>query len=423
MASKMVISVWGDPERWREVSYEIDGKIYNNQKNSTHVIGEHFDARISVFIPMSIVDAYGMGKQPEEQVKMAYDHVKKYFPTEDFEITVSPSVGIFKIGENAVNFKGKPDLFKIFTFYKLFRMFDKMDDDLEIYADLTYGINYMTMANYDAIKLAFSLYCALKDKKGKIVAMNSDPFTAGNTTIPIKINVIETLNFDRGIGVDYIAGELRRKFVVNKFKWSRITGNKNGKEEIDTHEIKALFLAMNGFGAFLPCLVKNDQMRLSMEYASSTMERFTNSVLSELDYSSNVYTYRFSFDEGVIIIFSALKILTMDQFTNSGDLAAAKKLEELSETQLAQRMAIYLLKEEIEKIKNLGDRVKDGEFVLYRKLNGRRPVKKPCGLNSRILIAHCALEMNITYIKKENGKIMLGYGECLNELIRNLKKL
>ncbi len=418
----MVISVWGDPERWREVSYEIDGRIYDNQRNSTHVIGKHFNAAISVFIPISIVDACGMGKPKEDQVKMAYQHVKQYFPNEDFEITVAPSVGIFKIGENIVNFKGKLDLFKIFTFYKILKMFEKMDDDLEIYADLTYGINYMTMANYDAVKLAFSLYCVLRDKKGKIVAMNSDPFTAGNRPASIKINVVETLNFDREIGVDYIAGELRRKFDINKFKWSKITGNNDDKTNVDTNEVKALFMAMNNFGAFLPCLVKNDQMQLFMKDVNSTMESFSNSVLSEFDYSKDVYSYRSSLNEGVIIIFSALKILTLDLFTNSGDMAPLKKLKILKEAKLARKMAMYLFNEEIKKIGKLGDSIGDGKTVLLGNLMGKY-AKKPCGSNNRILIAHCALEMNITFIKKENGENLLGYGKCLDELIRNLKGL
>jgi CRISPR-associated protein Csx1 len=423
MASRMAISVWGDPERWREVSYEIDGKIYDNQRNSTHVIGKHFDAAISVFIPISIVDACGMGRPPEDQVKMAYQHVKQYFPSEDFEIMIAPSVGIFKIGENVINFKGKLDLFKIFSFYKLFKIFDKIDDNLEIYADLTYGINYMTMANYEAIKLAFSLYCALRDKKGKIVAMNSDPFTAGNKPVSIKINVVETLNFDREIGVDYIAGELRRKFDINKFKWSKITGNDNDKTNVDTNEVKALFMAMDGFGAFLPCLVRNDQMQLFMKYVNSTMESFSNSVLSEFDYSKDVYSYRSSLNEGVIVIFSALKILTIDLFTNSGNTAPLKKLKILKETKLARKMAMYLFNEEIKKIGKLGDSIGDGKPVLLGDLMGKYPAKKPCGSNNRILIAHCALEMNITYIKKENDEILLGYGECLDGLIRKLEGL
>ena len=160
-----------------------------------------------------------------------------------------------------------------------------------------------------------------------------------------------------------------------------------------------------------------------MDSVESIMKYFEDSVLKDLYYAHNMYEYKFSLDENIILIFSALKILTMDLFTNTGALAPLKKLENLSKTTFSLNIARYLLNEEIKKIKDCGERLEEGKLVLYRTLKGEDTPKKPCGSNSRILIAHCALEMNTTYLMKKQGEILLGYGECLRGIIAALKKM
>ncbi|MHB1662226.1 MAG: hypothetical protein ACYCSG_00125, partial [Thermoplasmataceae archaeon] len=235
MSTKFAISVWGDPLKWSEVTYIIDGTEYLKEKSSTFVIGEHFGARILAFAPATLVDACGNGHALEEQEKIVHDYVKNPFKETDFEIIVAPALGTFKIGEKIVSFKGKPDLFKIFAFYRLFQILDTVEDDLEIFVDLTYGPNYMVLANYESIKLVVSLYCALRDKKGKVTVMNTDPFSWESRNLPIRINVADTLNFDRENGVAYISDELKRKFDINKFKWQKLFENNNGSR-VDTNE-------------------------------------------------------------------------------------------------------------------------------------------------------------------------------------------
>lgn len=421
MSVRLVISVWGDPKR-QEVSYKINDHIHTGRYNSTQVIGDQFDARLTVFIPISLIDACGMGLGPDLQAAKTVEYIKQFYPDKNLEVIPAPSVGTFKIDNRVINFKGNLGIFKVYSFYKILGIFEGIKEDLELYVDLTYGINYMSMANYDAIKLAASLYCALYDKKTNITAMNSDPFTANTGTTPIRINTIEKLNFDREIGINYITGELRGKFDKNRFKWSRIAGKKD-TTMVDTNDIKSLFIGMNSFGAFLPCLVKNEQMRTYMDRVESIMKYFEDSVLKDLYYAHNMYEYKFSLDENIILIFSALKILTMDLFTNTGALAPLKKLENLSKTTFSLNIARYLLNEEIKKIKDCGERLEEGKLVLYRTLKGEDTPKKPCGSNSRILIAHCALEMNTTYLMKKQGEILLGYGECLRGIIAALKKM
>ena len=422
MTYRLVISVWGDPQKWKKVPYKINDHTYGDRNNSTQVIGDHFGANLLVIIPVSLTDACGMGLGPDRQAEKSVEYIKQFYPNDKLEIIAAPSVGTFRIGSNIVNFNGNLDLFKVYSFYKLLGTFEGIKEDLELYADLTYGINYMSMANYEAIKLAVSLYCTLYDKKAKITAMNSDPFTASIGADPIRINTIEKLSFDREIGINYITGELRSKFDKNRFEWSRITG-KRDTPWVDTNEIKSLFIAMNSFGAFLPCLVRNDQMRSYMNGVESIMKDFESSVLKDLYYSQNVYGYKFSLDESIILIFSALKVLTMDLFTNTGVLAPLNKLRDLSKTTLSLNIARYLLNEEIKKIQEWGALADEGKLVLFRTLKGEGNLKKPCGSNSRILIAHCALEMNTTHLMKQRGEILLGYGECLEELIKILKRI
>ncbi|MCL5990141.1 MAG: hypothetical protein M1166_07415 [Candidatus Thermoplasmatota archaeon] len=108
--------------------------------------------------------------------------------------------------------------------------------------DITYGLNYMTVENFEAVKLAVALYCVLQDNNVTLVVANSDPVSVVDRDTLVGINFVEKLNFNRQSGTEYIYGELQRRYDKNKFMWSKLTGNRLNIE-VDTLEIKSLFSA------------------------------------------------------------------------------------------------------------------------------------------------------------------------------------
>ena len=77
-----------------------------------------------------------------------------------------------------------------------------------------------------------------------------------------------------------------------------------------------------------------------------------------------------------------------------------------------------MLSEELGKIKKNSEHLENNREILYRDLIERQGNNNPCGTNSRIIIAHSALEMNMIYLIRENNKVMIGYKECLDVLIK-----
>ena len=422
MKTSLVISVWGDPNRWHEMPYTIEGKTYKGKNNSTLVIRDHFNAKATVIAPASLVNPCSKGIPTSKFSEQVRKYVENFFPDDSFDVIVAPTVGTFSIDGGSVSFKGKVDLFKVFVFWNLLKIFAKNGEDLNLYLDITYGLNYMTVENFEAVKLAVALYCVLQDKNVTLVVANSDPVSVVDRDTLVGINFVEKLNFNRQSGTEYIYGELQRRYDKNKFMWSKLTGN-GLNIEVDTLEIKSLFSAMHSFGAFLPCLIRNQKLQGYLSNMDEFLQGFVDSVFKDMDYKNNVYSYKFPISEGIILVYSALKIITMKNFENKGDFAPLSKLEELSKMRLTHESAKHLLSEEINNIKNRKSSLENGKTVLLQEMYENEESKKPCGSNSRIIVAHCAMEMNITYIRKEYNKILLGYGNCLDSLITILKNM
>ena len=141
MKTSLVISVWGDPDRWHEMPYIIEGKIYSKtykgKNNSTFVIRDHFNAKATAIVPASLVNPCSKGIPTSKFSEQVRKNVENFLPDDSFDVIVAPVVGTFSIDRKNVSFKGKMDLFKVFVFWNLLKIFEKNGGDLNLYLDIT----------------------------------------------------------------------------------------------------------------------------------------------------------------------------------------------------------------------------------------------------------------------------------------------
>jgi CRISPR-associated protein Csx1 len=442
---KILFEIWGNYEDWKEVNYVYNEASNKNKTTLPLLYQEIKPDKFFIITSDTLINnlAKSSFRSPEESLdyKFLIEKVKEgvlNFADEmglkikKEDVMVIPGVGSFPNSE----FKGNPNNFFYFLYYKIVKTIDELSDDLdanskiEVYLDITHGINYTTVMTYRALKDIFSLIAFFYKDKVKFIALNSDPVVGIiNNTINININEIENIDmvpqFNFYKSPEYAL--LRPFSRLKKDEKEKIGKNiKCSKSEL----IETCYAFAGSFSnALIPFIYYFYPGLKELEnLISNTIEFFENNLSienSSLDRMTIIQKVEiqplFQFMLQVFLIAKFLLKKYNMQRKNELKLQELKKLLELYN--FSKILKIRLSKElnKIETINNLETEYKDyGHYVLENYVP-----PKDNNIDDRNLYAHCGFAYTITQLKRSEEGILIklkGDDENKIEEIKNMLK-
>jgi len=208
---KLLIEIWGNYHAWKEVTYTYNDSTITST-TTIPLLLQTIKPDKSLIIVADTLLEYEIAnntlatelnnttnwyrdaiKAVEHSTKQfiinALDNTKTKASTDTISVLVTPAVGTF----NKTKFIGNPNNFFSYLYYIMAKAavtiaHNSNDKELEIYVDITHGMNYMTMITYRTIKDICSILAYFFDIT--FVVLNSDPFV-GSDNIHLNINQIE----------------------------------------------------------------------------------------------------------------------------------------------------------------------------------------------------------------------------------------
>ncbi|WP_457548463.1 CRISPR-associated CARF protein Csx1 [Archaeoglobus sp.] len=192
---KVLIAPWGNPFQWESITYEYDGCRMKISSTLPVLVNALKPEKILIFTLDTLANIQVRGKpdiEPKdfkrysEVVEDVQSRIRWFIENElssDFpdliemlkdgriEIVVAPGVGLFK----NVNVEG--DILDFYN-YALYVLSTKLpSNNLEVYLDLTHGINFMPTLLYRALNNLLGLSAFVNDCR--LVVLNSEPYPQG----------------------------------------------------------------------------------------------------------------------------------------------------------------------------------------------------------------------------------------------------
>ena len=198
---KVLIVPWGNPFQWEPITYEFEGIKLKNKSSLPLLIEALKPEKIIIIALDTLANFRNRDGKPEIELKNfseyldvkedVKDRIKWFlkkeilenildpelkqefsrFINEELKIIVVPGVGIFP----NIAVEGEMLDFYYYILYKLAR--ELPVDDLEVYLDLTHGINFMPTLIYRALNNLLGLAAFVRNVR--FVVLNSEPFPQG----------------------------------------------------------------------------------------------------------------------------------------------------------------------------------------------------------------------------------------------------
>jgi len=191
---KLLITTWGEPYFWKEVSYHFEDREDKNCSTLNLLKRVLKPDKVILVVNDTLVGKSKQvnpnckkerkfnlplefeGKNYTDIVNFVNNYIRKTleaFETSADYVWILPSVGYFT---NAVANGELSDL-RYFLFVEFFKLFDQLldDEEVEIYLDITHGQNFLPTFTYEVLKTVLEIL-AFFVKEIKLTVLNSDPF-------------------------------------------------------------------------------------------------------------------------------------------------------------------------------------------------------------------------------------------------------
>jgi CRISPR-associated protein Csx1 len=384
----------------------------------------------------------------EELLRRAEDVLRSYARAllgDDVEarlrVVVLPGVGYY----NGYRFEGFLENAKFVLMKELYEELSAYKPSVVV-LDITHGVNHMPTLTYNAVTILGRALYVTEELPKQVVTLNSDPVTPQSRCGDVRINVVDVMDMDKE-GVT-ISDVLRS---IGKFEGAILNIqpqtdaaineelralNKDKKRLSDLSEIyvelvgKALDYGMilyiatrlmhKDFGNF-KSLVHNKIAKVD-----DVIKRYVS-----VKYVDNVIVTRtYAVNSDLVLQYIATKILEYIndhvndenkgcRFKDGKDGYDLECLSKLIDSLKVGDFAQTIFKNEVANImeKYGSDLVK--EPTLLCRIMGHSDCKE-CSANKRNLIAHAGLEENVTYVYRQDGKVLAKCEKCLEEIEHNL---
>ena len=415
---KVVIAPWGNPKKWKEVTYVYNGQR-EKSKSSLSLIKkiENPDKIIIVCADTLGDDCVYFFKNPHyNDIKSCAENLIFNFCQKELnnftpeKIIVSYGFAEFthtKFIGNAVDFyyHTLKELALLFT-----DSLPEMNEKIEVIFDATHGINYTTILTYRALREILEILAYVYDVNLKV--LNSDPYIGREAKIDtLNINVIEESKIlpkisvyrsnDKPVQVyslldDETKGKIGRDISTFIFQISF---------NIDKNKI---FIFLGSFLYALPVFLLSYMMKSSelKDKIEKIAKEFKKNI--DLNNSSKLEIIRkWEFRENfanLIKTYLVSSILVKFGFNRLDDIPLSK-IEDLKE-KFYKKFPIESNRIDVE----IGDRGIEGvkeyltsEFRPYFKI----VEKEDKSLDKRVFFAHAGFPYNVIELKRENDEIYI----------------
>ncbi|HCO38477.1 MAG TPA: TIGR01897 family CRISPR-associated protein [Aquificaceae bacterium] len=436
--TKILVAIWGNFSAWKDANYRYKNKIYTSSTTLPLLLDTIKPNYTYIILADTLMDKYdniftyqeGLARIKNEAGAFIKEKIRSY-PTklkeDNINILILPAVGTF----SRSRFVGNPNNFYALVYFELARnilrnlgsklafISENNKPCLELYLDITHGLNFMTMMTYRAVKDILQIiayFC-----KVRLIVLNSDPLVgSGNIDLNIneieKINVIPAFNF-------YKYQQHGAKFInVNTYA----NLNENRKREIGTElskndSIINLKQKMSNIYAFCGAFLHGLPIYIYYFYEEITKEDIKP--LINLFYSYIKLNYKETSDTQEINIiqetnFTEEFLSLLQAYILSSllkNIYSVEKKEELSLEDIEKVKGVFKysrvisqrLERELSRLKDLKEK-EDFDFKDYGLIAiGEGKYQGNSSFDERNFFAHCGFGYNVIQVKKHSNLIFI----------------
>jgi len=422
---KILIAPWGEPTGWQETTYVFNDKKLKS-KSSLKLLKQEINPDYTIVLASDTLAVEGQNYN--EVKESALKKIEKFLKENDIEninIFILPGVGKFqdKITKKAIYFKEKPTNYYYSLIFQLNSFFIKNlnlkeANTIEVYLDITHGINYMTVMTYRALQEILSILSMFLQVS--LTVYNTDPAMPFSLASEIEINKIENSKIF-SIPIRNIA---KKKDLVSFNEKYREDIFSLRNQEINLEEINAFIGSVfNGLPLAVYTFFPNiDSLKNIVEKSYELLEKATSvknddllEVERELNLNENfkiftmVLLLSFLMKEKLFISERKKEISFEDlEFLKDNLFRFDNRVKNFLDNEIG-----YNLKEKISSFKE-NSKLSDEWKQLSDLLGQKQGIP-----HERNFLAHGGFEYNAVLVKEKNKKILFKYKDEFLETIRD----
>ena len=403
--TKILVAIWGNFSAWKDANYRYKNKIYTSSTTLPLLLDTIKPNYTYIILADTLMDKYdniftyqeGLARIKNEAGAFIKEKIRSY-PTklkeDNINILILPAVGTF----SRSGFVGNPNNFYALVYFELARnilrnLGSKSENNkpcLELYLDITHGLNFMTMMTYRAVKDILQIiayFCNVR-----LIVLNSDPLV-GSGNIDLNINEIEKIN------------------VIPAFNFYRYSDTMLLIPSPSGHEgVNALTKRMDRLYAFCSAFLHGLPVYMYYFYEKPKEDEIENIVKLFYDHIKVNVNGTFeviqglNFGESFISLLQGF-LLSNLLMVNAKDDGVVKMddIERIKGIFKHSRTILQRLERELGKIKRvrIGSEFKDYGF--YAKAN----YSPNDNFDGRNFFAHCGFVHNLIELKREGNTIFI----------------
>lgn len=444
---KILIEIWGNYKAWKEVTYTYNNESITSSTTLPLLYKTIKPDNTIVIVADTLIENEVTQLQGTqyvyEDLKNIVEQNTKLFITQTFEkynqvspatvsVTVTPAMGSF----THTQFLNNPDNFFAFVYNELAKIAVTIDQNthnkIEIYLDITHGINYMTMMTYRAIKDIAAILAYFFDVT--FIALNSDPYV-GSGNVKLNINQIEK---------NQITPQLAIYKYPDNMQFLRVSLNKDidNKEKANigislNHQLKSIAPCYNNFIGNIYAFIgaAYNALPIFIIYFFPDVEQLNTLINKIINLFNNFFQLNCNTNKLCIqqpVDFSPIFITLLQSFLFAELLSKKYNLTQKTQIPISSiqcLMEIFKhsktntsrIYRELDKINEINSKqlIKD-EYIDYGQLNMNQNYKPDTNVDERNFFAHAGFGYTLIQLKKENNTIFI---KPKDETIDNISRI
>jgi len=403
---KILIAVWGDPERWDEVNYEYQGQS-EKAKSTINLIKRAENANKTVIICVDTLADNRVKSNPSySEIKNIAESVVKNFCLSQFNFQPDKIIVGYGVGEfNNTIFIGNAQDFYYEVLKGLSLLFGdavrylREEKEIEVILDITHGINYMPTLTYRALREILQILAYTYNVKLKV--LNAEPYIRQAKPQKLNINVIEETKI-----LPHLVAYRSDKRPIEPRKEHDIYGQVIGNflKQINYNKQKIhIFLSafVHAIPVFIISYLMNSQDTKNLiNKISEEFEKFITIDKNQKIIIERNLEYRIEF-ENLIKTYLVSSILEAKGFSYNADIPLRDIQRLKNEVFNKLEVESNRIDKEIDDIKEIQNLQQD--YKVYAQLRPNTQIKNE--IDKRNFFAHAGFEYNAIELRKINDNI------------------
>ncbi len=348
------------------------------------------------------------------------------------KLFIVPGIGTFNINNKRFihrEVKGGTSNYYNAIYYNTFNTLNNINDsdnEIDIYLDITHGINYMPVLCKDAVSLAANAYAATTGKRVKVITCNSDPLhpppKEDDKNIILHLNTISQVEYSGYKSAEELLLRFVTDYLINKNHY--INTLLRLIENIKREDIEKVYKVAKAFTAGIVMILTKTKAEIA-NYKRMFEDKLEKEPLKDGNIHENGQDIFFKYensDSRIALLHSITSVLDSVSLNIDNDAVTLDQLEDVSNKYYKNVIdsVYYIVSKELDDLKrykDLGD-----TYILYGKLKYKDGFdeSKAGTTNSRILYAHAGLEENVTWVKKVNDQIYITYRDYFEKVLESI---